>query len=385
MSLVLQRDLLAPPDRLLTLLEVGACSCSCACDISEALLGSCAAAAAPEHGCAAKSVTQYPCTPASKPNAQLDCICKACNCCIPTPVYLCLQLPAAARCRAGLHSQECGSRCHLCHSRGRRRRRGGSCCFGGLQQHRRPAGWHRAAAGGAGERWLGRPAEGGCAHLPVAASMAPGVGGCNVAVWVQRRHAAAGNPQRQASPASWSVPPVPTAAAAAARLTLQVAAAALLAARLVQAPGGPRVKLDWVVEVRGNLSGCGQTALRLPWAVGIPCCAQDAGLCEVGWHLGADASPRFGTAIGTVLLPDKEGPRAGPRVAGRAAAELIARHGFTSNPTRSLFTGEGAPAGAGAAGHAAAGCTRAAHAPGSQLYLWLCGACAGGRNRKGIP
>ena len=52
MSLVLQRDLLAPPDRLLTLLEVGTCSCSCACDIPEALLGSCAAAAARQHACA---------------------------------------------------------------------------------------------------------------------------------------------------------------------------------------------------------------------------------------------------------------------------------------------------------------------------------------------
>lgn len=44
-----------------------------------------------------------------------------------------------------------------------------------------------------------------------------------------------------------------TAAAAAGTCPalVQVAAAALLASRLVQAPGGPRVKLDWVVEVQG--------------------------------------------------------------------------------------------------------------------------------------
>lgn len=63
--------------------------------------------------------------------------------------------------------------------------------------------------------------------------------------------------------------PLRPTAAAAARLTLQVAAAALLAARLVQAPGGPRVKLDWVVEVRGRGKlavgrlRCGQTYLRV--------------------------------------------------------------------------------------------------------------------------
>lgn len=78
MSLVLQRDLLAPPDRLLTLLEVGTCSCSCACDIPEALLGSCAAAAARQHACAlqpcSRCLRSLPLLPQSRSPAELACI-----------------------------------------------------------------------------------------------------------------------------------------------------------------------------------------------------------------------------------------------------------------------------------------------------------------------
>lgn len=75
---------------------------------------------------------------------------------------------------------------------------------------------------------------------------------CACAGWMPRKRAVRGGGSM----------PTPADLGPSLRVLPQAAAAALLAGRLVQAPGGPRVKLDWVLEARGGafqegpLMGC---------------------------------------------------------------------------------------------------------------------------------